>query len=51
MLDRGGVTILPGVIINDGCIVAAGAVVNKDCEANSLYAGVPARKIKELIDV
>lgn len=41
-------TILPGVTIGDGCIIAAGSVVNKDCEPNSLYAGVPARKIKDL---
>lgn len=41
-------TILPGVTINQGCVVAAGAVVIKDCEANGLYAGVPARRIKDL---
>ena len=42
------VTILPGVTIGDGCIIAAGAVVNKNCEENSLYAGVPAVKVKTL---
>jgi maltose O-acetyltransferase len=42
------VTILPGVKINDGCIIAAGSVVNKDCESNSLYGGVPAKFIKAL---
>lgn len=41
-------TILPGVTIGDGCIVAAGAVVTKDCEPNGMYAGVPARRIKDL---
>ena len=41
-------TILPGVTIEDGCIIAAGAVVNKNCEANSLYAGVPAIRINRL---
>jgi acetyltransferase-like isoleucine patch superfamily enzyme len=40
--------ILPGVTIGDGCVIAAGAVVNKDCAANGMYAGVPARRIKEL---
>ena len=40
--------ILPGVTIGDGCVIAAGAVVNKDCEPNGLYAGVPAKRIKEL---
>lgn len=41
-------TILPGVTIGDGCIIAAGSVVNKDCEPNGLYAGVPANRIKDL---
>ena len=41
-------TILPGVTIKRGCIIAAGAVVAKDCDPNGLYAGVPARRIKDL---
>lgn len=41
--------ILPGVRIGKGCIIAAGAVVNKNCEPNGLYAGVPARRIKDLL--
>lgn len=41
-------TILPGVKIGRGCIIAAGAVVNKDCEPNGLYAGVPAKRVKDL---
>lgn len=41
-------TILPNVTIGDACIIAAGAVVTKDCAPNGLYAGVPARRIKEL---
>lgn len=40
--------ILPGVNILDGCIIAAGSVVTKSTEPNALYAGVPARKIKDL---
>ena len=44
----GNVTILPGVSIGEGTVVAAGAVVTKNCEANSIYAGVPAKKIKVL---
>lgn len=40
--------ILPGVTIGDGCIIAAGSVVNKDCEPNGLYAGCPAKRIKNL---
>ena len=39
-----GAIILPGVTIKN----AAGSVVTKDCEENCLYAGNPARKIKEL---
>lgn len=41
-------TILPGVTIGDGCVVAAGSVVNKDCKSNTLYAGVPAKEMKSL---
>lgn len=40
--------ILPGVTIGDGCVIAAGAVVSKDCAPNGMYAGVPARRIREL---
>lgn len=40
--------ILPGVAIGSGTIIAAGAIVSQDCEAHSLYAGVPARKIRDL---
>ncbi|MEC0369204.1 acyltransferase [Paenibacillus chibensis] len=41
--------LLPGVIVGDGCIVAAGSVITKDCLPNGLYAGVPAKRIKDLI--
>jgi acetyltransferase-like isoleucine patch superfamily enzyme len=40
------VTILKGVRINDGAVIAAGAVVNKDIPANTLAGGVPAKVIK-----
>lgn len=39
------VVILPGVTIGRGAIVAAGAVVNRDVEAMSIVAGVPAKPI------
>ena len=40
-------TILKGSVIPDGCVVAAGSVVNKAfSEPNSLIAGVPARVMK-----
>jgi acetyltransferase-like isoleucine patch superfamily enzyme len=41
-------TILPGVTLGRGCIVAAGAVVNRDVPAHTLAAGVPARFVKRL---
>lgn len=41
-------SILPGVTVGDGCIVAAGAVVTVDCEPRGLYAGVPARRVRDL---
>lgn len=42
------VLVLPGVTIGAGCVVAAGAVVASDCEPDGFYAGVPARRIREL---
>ncbi|RBY75287.1 acyltransferase [Geodermatophilus sp. TF02-6] len=39
--------ILPGVTIGDDVIVAAGAVVTADCAPGGVYAGVPARRIRE----
>ncbi len=41
------VTILDGVIIEQGCIIAAGAVVTKNTESNGIYAGIPAKRIKD----
>ena len=40
------VTILKGVTIGEGSIVAAGSVVTKDIPSHSMAAGVPARVIK-----
>lgn len=40
------VTILKGVTIHTGSIIAAGAVVTKDVEEYSIYGGIPAKKIK-----
>lgn len=47
----GGSTIMPGVTIGDGVIVAAGAVVCDDVPAGSIVGGVPARVIRSGIDV
>lgn len=40
-------TILPGVTIGRGAVVAAGAVVTKSVEPHTVVAGTPARKIGE----
>lgn len=40
--------VLPGVRIAQGVVIAAGAVVANDCKENGLYAGVPARRVREL---
>jgi len=41
-------TILPGVTIGAGAVIAAGSVVHQDVAPNTLVAGVPARAIREL---
>ena len=41
-----GSIIMSGVHIGSGCIVAAGSVITKDLEPYCIYAGVPAKKIK-----
>lgn len=41
-------TVLPGVTIGEGAIVAAGSVVTRDVPKHTLVAGVPARVIREL---
>ena len=40
--------VLPGVTIGAGCIIGAGAVVTRDCEPDGVYAGVPARRVRDL---
>ncbi|UTY39071.1 sugar O-acetyltransferase [Allocoprobacillus halotolerans] len=42
------VSIMPGVIVGDGCVIAANTVVTKNIKSNSLVAGVPARIIREI---
>ena len=41
-------TVLPGVTIGDGAIVAAGAVVTHDVPENTIVGGVPARILRHL---
>ncbi|GAB2975450.1 hypothetical protein GCM10027049_07550 [Mucilaginibacter puniceus] len=46
----GGTTILAGVTLGDGCVVAAGSVVNKSFPENTVMGGVPAKAIKSRSD-
>lgn len=43
-----GCMILPGTIIEDNVVIGAGSVVTGVLLKNSVYAGVPAKKIKTL---
>lgn len=43
-----GAIVLPGVTVGPGCIVASGAVVTRDCEPHGVYAGNPARRVRDL---
>ena len=42
------VTILPGITVGRGSVIGAGAVVTHDIEPYSVYAGVPARKLRSI---
>lgn len=42
------VTVLGGVTIGEGCVIAAGAVITKDVPPNTMVGGVPAKVIKSL---
>ncbi len=43
-----GVTVLPGVTVAAGCVIASGAVLTSSTQPDGLYAGVPARRIRDL---
>lgn len=43
-----GAIICPGVTIGENSVIGAGSVVTKDVPANSVYAGVPAKFIKNI---
>jgi maltose O-acetyltransferase len=44
----GRATILPGTVIEDDVVIAAGAVARGRLTSHGVYAGVPARRIREL---
>jgi maltose O-acetyltransferase len=41
-------TLLPGITVGKGAIVAAGAVVTKNVPPNTVVAGIPAKVIREM---
>lgn len=43
-----GTTILPGITVGENAVVAAGAVVTKDVEDNTVVGGNPAKVIKRI---
>lgn len=45
-----GSTILGGVRIGEGSVIGAGSLVTKDVEPYSIYAGVPAKRIRARFD-
>jgi acetyltransferase-like isoleucine patch superfamily enzyme len=45
-----GVTILPGCVIGRNSVIGAGSVVTKSVPAGEIWAGVPARKVRDIVD-
>lgn len=48
-----GAILMDGVVVESNSVIAAGAVVSKNTiiKSGSVYAGVPAKKIKEITDL
>lgn len=40
--------VLRGVTIGDNVVIGAGSIVTRDIESNSVWAGIPARRIKSI---
>lgn len=40
-----GSVLLPGIILEEGAVIAAMSLVKKDCKSNIIYGGVPCRQI------
>ena len=47
VLIGSGSIVLPGITLEEGVAVGGLSLINKDCEAFGIYAGNPARRIKE----
>ncbi|WP_320760821.1 acyltransferase [Enterobacter cloacae] len=45
-----GSIILPGVILDEGCAIGAHSLVKHNCEKLTIYAGNPARRIRDRND-
>jgi acetyltransferase-like isoleucine patch superfamily enzyme len=45
-----GATVMGGVTIGEGSIIGAGSLVTKDVQPYSIYAGMPARRIRGRFD-
>ena len=45
------VTILKGVKVGEGCILASGTIVTKDTMSYGVYGGIPAKKIRDRFTV
>jgi len=45
-----GAIVMDKALVQTNCIIAAGAIVleNTNCEAGYIYAGIPAKKVKQL---
>ena len=44
----GGAIILPQVKIDMGCLIGAGALINKDCKRFGVYIGQPAKRFRHV---
>jgi len=40
--------LLAGTTIGEGAVIAAGAIVSKDCEPNGVYIGIPAKLTRKM---
>ncbi|HEY5785743.1 MAG TPA: acyltransferase [Microlunatus sp.] len=41
-------TVLPGTAVGKGTVIGAGSLVTRDCDADAVYVGSPARRVRSL---